>query len=33
MEWLKLICEDILCRHINVSTATTMLSLAEQHRR
>jgi hypothetical protein len=29
MEWLNLICEDILCKHINVSTAATMLALAE----
>jgi speckle-type POZ protein len=33
MEWLKLNREDILCRHINVSTVATMLALAEQHRR
>lgn len=31
MERLKLVCEDILCRHIDVSTAATTLALAEQH--
>nr|XP_034570690.1 BTB/POZ and MATH domain-containing protein 2-like [Setaria viridis] len=32
MERLKLICEDILCRYIDVSTVATSLVLAEQHR-
>ncbi|XP_012704466.2 BTB/POZ and MATH domain-containing protein 2 [Setaria italica] len=32
MERLKLICEDTLCRHIEVSNAATTLALAEQHR-
>jgi speckle-type POZ protein len=31
MERLKLICEDMLCRHIDVSTVATSLVLAEQH--
>jgi speckle-type POZ protein len=31
MERLKLICEDILCRHIDVDTVSTTLALAEQH--
>ncbi|KAL6643066.1 hypothetical protein ACP70R_021247 [Stipagrostis hirtigluma subsp. patula] len=31
MERLKLMCEDSLCRHIDVSTAATTLALAEQH--
>lgn len=32
MERLKLMCEDILCKHIDVSTAATTLALADQHR-
>jgi speckle-type POZ protein len=32
MERLKLICEDILCKHIDVSTVATTLALADQHR-
>jgi speckle-type POZ protein len=32
MERLKLMCEDTLCRHIEVSNAATTLALAEQHR-
>ncbi|CAN6318443.1 unnamed protein product [Urochloa humidicola] len=32
MERLKLICEDRLCRHVDVSTVETTLALAEQHR-
>ncbi|XP_062205641.1 BTB/POZ and MATH domain-containing protein 2-like [Phragmites australis] len=32
MERLKIICEETLCRHIDVSTAATTLALAEQHR-
>jgi speckle-type POZ protein len=31
MDRLKLICEDILCRHIDVDTVSTTLALAEQH--
>ncbi|TVU31146.1 hypothetical protein EJB05_22818, partial [Eragrostis curvula] len=31
MQRLKLICEDILCRHLDVSTVATTLLLAEQH--
>nr|XP_020151136.1 BTB/POZ and MATH domain-containing protein 1-like [Aegilops tauschii subsp. strangulata] len=31
MERLKLLCEDRLCEHINVSTVVTTLVLAEQH--
>lgn len=31
MPRLKLMCEDMLCRHIEVSTAATTLVLAEQH--
>ncbi|CAL4986663.1 unnamed protein product [Urochloa decumbens] len=31
MERLKLVCEDILCTYINISTAATTLVLAEQH--
>ncbi|KAM3254068.1 hypothetical protein ACQJBY_047912 [Aegilops geniculata] len=31
MERLKLLCEDRLCKHINVSTVVTTLVLAEQH--
>ncbi|CAL4924953.1 unnamed protein product [Urochloa decumbens] len=32
MERLKLMCEDKLCRHIDVGTAAIILTLAEQHR-
>ncbi|GJN20648.1 hypothetical protein PR202_gb08048 [Eleusine coracana subsp. coracana] len=32
MERLKLICEEALCRHIDVGTLATTLALAEQHR-
>jgi speckle-type POZ protein len=32
MERLKIICEDKLCRQIDVSTLATTLALAEQHR-
>jgi speckle-type POZ protein len=32
MERLKLVCEDRLCRHINVASVATALALAEQHR-
>ncbi|KAJ1295533.1 hypothetical protein BS78_01G231800 [Paspalum vaginatum] len=32
MDRLKFICEDTLCRHVDVSTAATTLALAEQHR-
>nr|CAB3494678.1 unnamed protein product [Digitaria exilis] len=32
MERLKLICEERLCRYIDVSTVATSLALAEQHR-
>ncbi|CAN6288188.1 unnamed protein product [Urochloa humidicola] len=32
MQRLKTICEDGLCRHIDVSTVATTLALAEQHR-
>lgn len=32
MERLKLICEDKLCRYIDVGTAAIILALAEQHR-
>ena len=32
MQRLKMICEDRLCRHIDVSTVVTTLALAEQHR-
>jgi speckle-type POZ protein len=32
MERLKIICENKLCRHIDVSTLATTLALAEQHR-
>ncbi|KXG38518.1 BTB/POZ and MATH domain-containing protein 1 [Sorghum bicolor] len=32
MERLKLICEDKLCRYIDVGTAAIVLTLAEQHR-
>ncbi|PUZ38997.1 hypothetical protein GQ55_9G242400 [Panicum hallii var. hallii] len=32
MQRLKMICEDRLCRHIDVSTVATTLALAEQHR-
>ena len=31
MQRLKLICEDKLCNHLEVSTVATTLSLAEQH--
>ncbi|KAM3271970.1 hypothetical protein ACQJBY_042275 [Aegilops geniculata] len=31
MERLKLLCEDRLCKHINISTVVTTLVLAEQH--
>ncbi|CAN6283300.1 unnamed protein product [Urochloa humidicola] len=31
MQRLKRICEDKLCRHLDVSTAATTLVLAEQH--
>jgi speckle-type POZ protein len=31
MERLKLVCEDKLCRHLDVGTAATTLALAEQH--
>ena len=31
MQRLKLICEDKLCRHLDVSNAATTLVLAEQH--
>ncbi|KAG2548971.1 hypothetical protein PVAP13_9KG228900 [Panicum virgatum] len=31
MQRLRLICEDTLCRHLDVSTAATTLVLAEQH--
>jgi speckle-type POZ protein len=31
MERLKFICEDALCRHIDVSTVATTMALAEQH--
>ncbi|CAL4924952.1 unnamed protein product [Urochloa decumbens] len=31
MERLKLVCEDKLCRHIDVRTAAIILTLAEQH--
>lgn len=31
MQRLKLICEDKLCRHLDVSSAATTLVLAEQH--
>lgn len=31
MERLKLICEDMLCKYIDVGTVTTILTLAEQH--
>ena len=31
MQRLRLICEDKLCRHLDVSTAATTLVLAEQH--
>jgi speckle-type POZ protein len=31
MQRLKLICEDKLCRHLEVSTVATTLVLAEQH--
>ncbi|XP_039827220.1 BTB/POZ and MATH domain-containing protein 1-like [Panicum virgatum] len=31
MQRLKLVCEDRLCRHIDVSTVATTLALAEQH--
>ncbi|CAL4941850.1 unnamed protein product [Urochloa decumbens] len=31
MERLKLVCEDKLCRHIDVGTAAIILTLAEQH--
>ncbi|WVZ59020.1 LOW QUALITY PROTEIN: hypothetical protein U9M48_009230, partial [Paspalum notatum var. saurae] len=31
MDRLKFICEDTLCRHVDVSTAATTLALAEQH--
>jgi len=32
MERLKLVCEDRLCRHINVASVAIILALAEQHR-
>ncbi|EEC66982.1 hypothetical protein OsI_33659 [Oryza sativa Indica Group] len=32
LERLKLICEDKLCKRIDVSSAATTLALAEQHR-
>ncbi|CAN6288199.1 unnamed protein product [Urochloa humidicola] len=32
MERLKLVCEDKLCKHIDVGTAAIILTLAEQHR-
>jgi len=31
MQRLKLICEDKMCNHLEVSTVATTLSLAEQH--
>lgn len=31
LERLKLVCEDMLCRYINTSTAAETLVLAEQH--
>jgi speckle-type POZ protein len=32
MERLKLICEDKLCRHIDVGTMANILALADAHR-
>ncbi|CAN6288191.1 unnamed protein product [Urochloa humidicola] len=32
MERLKLMCEDTLCRHIDIGTVATTLALTEQHR-
>jgi speckle-type POZ protein len=31
LERLKLLCEDKLCNHINTSSVSTILALAEQH--